>query len=181
MDDDAALAGALSRGLENAPAVVEVQVSRERVSLDSRSGMAAVPELQALAPGTVPSASCGHPLSRPDSSRPQLHPAHRMTPSRARVKIGASAGNRERDMSTTTPELRRIRPLRDGLPGDELYGITDPVERRPPARARGGPPGGLLIKAHLEVAVEYLDKQLIAHRRVNAAFPRYHRELGFHE
>jgi hypothetical protein len=29
------------------------------------------------------------------------------------------------------------------------------------------------------IAVEYLDKQLIAHRKVNAAFPRYHRELGF--
>ena len=31
------------------------------------------------------------------------------------------------------------------------------------------------------IAVEYLDKQLIAHRRVNAAFPRYHKQLGFHE
>ena len=31
------------------------------------------------------------------------------------------------------------------------------------------------------IAVEFLDKQLLAHRRVNAAFPRYHRQLGFHE
>jgi acetolactate synthase-1/2/3 large subunit len=50
VEDPAALPAALLRGLENAPAVVDVQVSREPVSPDSRSGMAAVPPLQALGP-----------------------------------------------------------------------------------------------------------------------------------
>ncbi|HEY2704526.1 MAG TPA: thiamine pyrophosphate-binding protein [Candidatus Dormibacteraeota bacterium] len=50
VEDAALLPGALRRGLENAPAVVDVWVSREPVSPDSRSGMAAVPELHALAP-----------------------------------------------------------------------------------------------------------------------------------
>jgi acetolactate synthase-1/2/3 large subunit len=50
VEDAAALPAALRRGLENAPAVVDVQVSREPVSPDSRSGIAAVPALQALGP-----------------------------------------------------------------------------------------------------------------------------------
>ena len=48
VEDSAGLGAALRRGLEHAPAVVDVQVSREPLSPDSRSGMAAVPTLQAL-------------------------------------------------------------------------------------------------------------------------------------
>ncbi|HEX3605449.1 MAG TPA: thiamine pyrophosphate-binding protein [Candidatus Dormibacteraeota bacterium] len=48
VEDAADLPAALRRGLENAPAVVDVRVSREPVSPDSRSGMAGVPTLQAL-------------------------------------------------------------------------------------------------------------------------------------
>ncbi|HEX6493623.1 MAG TPA: thiamine pyrophosphate-dependent enzyme, partial [Candidatus Dormibacteraeota bacterium] len=50
VEDAGALPAALRRGLENAPAVVDVWVSREPVSPDSRSGMAAVPTFQALGP-----------------------------------------------------------------------------------------------------------------------------------
>ena len=50
VEDAGALPDALRRGLENAPAVIDVWVSREPVSPDSRSGMAAVPTLHALGP-----------------------------------------------------------------------------------------------------------------------------------
>jgi acetolactate synthase-1/2/3 large subunit len=48
VEDAAALPEALRRGLANAPALVDVRVSRDPVSPDSRSGMAGVPALQAL-------------------------------------------------------------------------------------------------------------------------------------
>jgi hypothetical protein len=31
------------------------------------------------------------------------------------------------------------------------------------------------------IAVEFLDKQMIAHHKVNSAFPRYHQGLGLHD
>jgi acetolactate synthase-1/2/3 large subunit len=48
VEDVAALPETLRRRLANAPALVDVRVSREPVSPDSRSGMAGVPALQAL-------------------------------------------------------------------------------------------------------------------------------------
>jgi hypothetical protein len=52
-----------------------------------------------------------------------------MTAAGVRVKIAPSTGIQERGtMSTTTPELRQVKPLLDGLPGDELYSIKDPVD-----------------------------------------------------
>jgi acetolactate synthase-1/2/3 large subunit len=48
VDDPAALAGAIRRALDNAPAVIDVITSRDAVSSDARKGLGFVPDYQAL-------------------------------------------------------------------------------------------------------------------------------------
>ena len=50
VEEPSELPGALERGLANAPAVVDVAVTREAVSPDSRAALAAVPPLHAVVP-----------------------------------------------------------------------------------------------------------------------------------
>jgi acetolactate synthase-1/2/3 large subunit len=48
IDDAAALPGALEKAFKQAPALLDVTITRDAVSADFRSGIAAVPDLQAL-------------------------------------------------------------------------------------------------------------------------------------
>ncbi len=50
VDDAAELPGALARGLEHAPALVEVAITRDAISPDSRSGLINLPDLHAIQP-----------------------------------------------------------------------------------------------------------------------------------
>ncbi|HKX54646.1 MAG TPA: hypothetical protein VJN01_00995, partial [Xanthomonadales bacterium] len=48
VENPADLAGALQRGLANLPAVIDVAISRDAVSPDTRSGLANLPEFHAI-------------------------------------------------------------------------------------------------------------------------------------
>ena len=83
VDDPAELRGALVRGLEQAPALVEVAITRDAISPDSKTGLINLPDLQAIQPWhdaealqTDPTADpTAHPTTGTDpTADPTAHP-----------------------------------------------------------------------------------------------------------